>query len=202
MGLVRTISFPVMAAFICGMTACSAGVWQNLLDPDAGTAPVLDFGVEQKEPELDVANLPPSLISVHSVVKYASADKNEVEITSFAGRMLRIDKIPWITSKEIKDIEAIERPDQPDVFDLKLTLTAEGCKQWNRIIARDDERTDGFALVIDGEMYRLFHPRRISKGADTVFLDGPFGHAIAFALENRAPLNYAELNGIQPEKAE
>lgn len=140
------------------------------------------------------------VVSIHSIIRFASNSEKELSVPSFYHGRITVDRLPWLTSKDIRDIVPLERPAQKNTFDIQIVLTKHGHEQWGKLLAADNE--DGFAVLIDGMLYQTFHPRRFyNPRSDSIVIDGPFDDVVAALLRKRAPFNYLKLNGIRsPDK--
>ena len=95
---------------------------------------------------------------------------------------------------DIEDVVPVERvQEKRGVYDLKLLLTANGKKKWEKMLAASTEY--GYALLVDGVLYQTFKPRNFydSKSRE-IILDGPFDEALCKKLHLRAPFNFLKLN--------
>jgi len=110
-----------------------------------------------------------------------------------------VDAVPWLTSKDIKDIIPMERPLKiRGIYDLQIVLTKHGREQWEKLLNADSDKN--FAVLVDGTFYQSFQPRRMYKrGSDSVVIDGPFSDVIAKLLHKRAPFNYLKLNDMDKD---
>lgn len=129
-------------------------------------------------------------VSIHSIIKYPENKPNEISVPSFFYIPVTVDAEPWLTSMDIMDIIPEERPIITyGVYDLKLVLTKNGIKKWEKMVENDPET--GFAFLVDGMLYQTFHPRRRYKSdGKEIVIDGPFDAELSLKLRKQAPLNY------------
>ncbi len=142
-------------------------------------------------------------VSIHTILTYSGDSGNELSVQDFfSAQDVRVDAVPWLTSAEIKDIVPVERPTLiRETYDLKLTLTDKGRKQWDAIVRKDDPESAGYAFLVDGVFYSAFHPRRFYNAKDReIVLEGPFDKVISERLFRQAPMNYLKLKKKKSEK--
>lgn len=163
-----------------------------------GAASLLISGCEPKnyfDPERVEALEQPAKekISIHTIVKYRQGNETEQEIQTFTGRTVTINTVPWITSKDIVDVQAVPRPNT-NYYDLKIKLTEpRGRHKW--IGLSNANRKEPLAFVVDGMFYRSFIPRMMADETGVeVIIDGPFDPVIALGIQKEADLNYYRLN--------
>ena len=170
-----------VAAFF-SLTACS------ITDPVEGEDTDLLFLSEMEKP-LEGA------VSIHTIINFPQKNDKELQVNDFySSQKVTVEKTPWLTSLEIKDIIPVERPvSTRGIYDLKLVLTEKGVRQWNAIVKADTPQKT-FAFLVDGDFYTAFDPRRIYQaGSNVVVLEGPFDNILTEKLYRRAPLNYLRL---------
>ncbi len=135
------------------------------------------------------------VLSVHTLVRFSVGSENEMQVMNFYEPAKTIvESVPWLTSMDIEDVVPVERvQEKRGVYDLKLLLTANGKKKWEKMLAASTEY--GYALLVDGVLYQTFKPRNFydSKSRE-IILDGPFDEALCKKLHLRAPFNFLKLN--------
>ena len=139
---------------------------------------------------------PKYVISVHEIVKYPRGIDLEQEVDSFFGKSICVNKNYFLHSKDISNIEVIKRVDNPDFYDLRLTLAPRGVKMWSAfaVLTRVDRKE--MALLIDGIHYRTFTPAiLLDPEVNVVMLEGPFDPATASGLMKNAKINFSKWNG-------
>lgn len=176
---VRLFLFALTGIFLMGSegTGC-----QFLDDPEA----FLD-GESSIEPKY--------VISVHEIVKYPRGSDFERDVDSFFGKKVCVNSNYFLHSKDISEIEAVKRVDNPDFYNLRLTLTSRGVKMWSAfaVLTRVDRKE--LALLIDGIYYRSFSPAvLLDPEANVVTLEGPFDPATVSGLLKHAKTNYRKWN--------
>ncbi len=177
--IVRLVLFAFLGLFLMGSegTGC-----QFLDDPEA----FLD-GESSIEPKY--------VLSVHEIVKYPRGSDFEREVDSFFGKKICVNSNYFLHSKDISEIEAVKRLDNPDFYNLRLTLSPRGVKMWSAfaVLTRVDRKE--LALLIDGIYYRSFSPAvLLDPEANVVTLEGPFDPATASGLLKHAKTNYRKWN--------
>ncbi len=131
-------------------------------------------------------------ITVHRIIKYRYGKETEVTIPTYTKKEVTVDS-PWFTSREIEHIDAVPRPSKPGYYDLVLTLTQKGRREW--IMLSNANLHEEVAFVIDGVFYRSFRPQQIlDESTLKVRIDGPFDPATAKELAYHSEFNYMKLN--------
>ena len=49
------------------------------------------------------------VVSIHSIIRFASNSEKELSVPSFYHGRITVDRLPWLSSKDIKDIIPLER---------------------------------------------------------------------------------------------
>ena len=132
---------------------------------------------------------------MHEIVKYPRGSDFEREVDSFFGKKICVNSNYFLHSKDISEIEAVKRLDNPDFYNLRLTLSPRGVKMWSAfaVLTRVDRKE--LALLIDGIYYRSFSPAvLLDPEANVVTLEGPFDPATASGLLKHAKTNYRKWN--------
>ena len=133
-------------------------------------------------------------ITIHSIVKYRQGDMTEQTIPTYTKEKITVGA-PWLTSKEIEHIDIRPRPGKPGYYDLLLTLSQKGRREW--IMLSNAHQNDNIAFVIDGVFYRSFRPRLLLNESDVqVLIDGPFDQATARELAWNSEVNYIKINRL------
>ncbi len=152
-------------------------------------------GEGDRQFETEMAKKMTGAVSIHTLLPDSADRTNALSVQDFySDKDVLVEKIPWLTSAEIKDIVPAERPvSMRDIYDLKLVLTDKGRKQWDAII-KNDNPENGYAFLVDGVFYTAFHPRRFYNKTDReIVVDGPFSQIVSELLYRQAPLNYLKL---------
>lgn len=137
---------------------------------------------------------PRYVITVHDQIKYKRAEILEVDVESFFGGTVCVNKNARLHSRDIMKIDLIPRPSSPEFFDLKLTLSPRGQKIWSTFAITRLE-SEKFAFLIDGMFYRSFNPAFITEPEiKEVILEGPFDPATAKGIAINAARNYKIFN--------
>lgn len=165
----------LLALFIMGAqeTGC-----QVLDDPEA-------FFEEESEQQLYY------VLTIHEMIKYRRGSDFEQLVPSFFGKTVCVNPNYFLHSKDIESIEVIKRVDNPDFYDLRLTLTDRGAKLWSAfaVTTRMDRKEMG--ILIDGMYYRSFRPPISHDPENRVFtVEGPFDPATAAGLMKNAKRNF------------
>ncbi|MBO7146755.1 MAG: hypothetical protein J6W81_03295 [Lentisphaeria bacterium] len=134
------------------------------------------------------------VLTVHELIKYKRADILELDVDSFFGGTVCVNKNHFIHSRDIMKIEKVPRPGNTDFFDLRVTLSSRGHKLWSAMaITRYEGKQVG--ILIDGIFYRKITPAMILDPESTVItIEGPFDPATAAGLEINSERNYKILN--------
>ncbi len=171
------LGFAAIACSLFLVGAPSSCDPENWLDPDR-------YEELQRPPRMK--------ITVHKIVKYQYGKETEMTIPTYTKKEITVDT-PWFSSREIEKIEAVPRLSKPGYYDLVLTLTQKGRREW--IMLSNAHLHEDVAFVIDGIFYRSFRPQRImDESTLTVRVDGPFDPATARELAYHAEFNYMKLN--------
>ena len=134
---------------------------------------------------------PQYVLTVHEIVKYRRGTEFERVVPTFFGKTVCVNPNYFLHSQDIEDIEVIRRVDNPDFYDLRLTLTDRGAKMWSAfaVTTRMDRKEMG--ILIDGMYYRSFQPPISHNPENRVFImEGPFDPATASGLMNNAKRNF------------
>ncbi len=175
----KSILFTLAAAFstmflVGAPSSCDPDNW---LDPDR-------YEELQRPPRMKV--------TIHRIVKYRYGKETEMTIPTYTKKEITVDS-PWFTSREIEHIDAVPRPSKPGYYDLELTLTQKGRREW--IMLSNAHIHEDVAFVIDGIFYRSFRPQRImDENTLKVRIDGPFDPATAKELAYHSEFNYIKIN--------
>ena len=132
-------------------------------------------------------NTPDYVISIHRVVRYL-----EKELPTLTGGKIYISVNSEIHSRNFIKVVAVPRRDNPETFDLQVTLDRRGKMLWGNLSIA--YRGETLAIVIDGILYRQFKPRLLGEEADTVLIDGPFDRNTAMTVAKNSEKNYKIFN--------
>lgn len=134
------------------------------------------------------------VVSVHKIIRYPRADSMiEIEVPSYSGQSIAINKGYYLNSKEIEKIEVNELKTDPGFYSITLHLTSRGVKQWIGLSV--EHRRQKVALIIDGICYREFTPNLMrDSDTSTIVIEGPFDPATADGLKKNSERNYKKLN--------
>ena len=165
----------------------AASVATLLLVPGCETLEQAMKDPESLGPEKD--NQPKFILTVHQIIKYPRAEMLEREIESYDGRKIWVCVNPFLHTRDIEEIVAVEELEKPGFYDLKLKLTKRGRFLWLQISV--DYRNQKLALVVDGVFYREIIIDQISNEEDEwVILKGPFDQTTAKSIEKYSKTNY------------
>lgn len=143
---------------------------------------------------LDYYEKPSKIISIHEIVKYPRATELEKEVPTLNGGKIWINTNPFLHSSAIKDLELVERADEPGFYDLQVELDRCGRLFWMQLSVGFAYRK--MAFVIDGICYRTIIPRTVTTEEDyIVVIEGPFDKITAQSLEEHAAKNYRYYHG-------
>lgn len=142
----------------------------------------------------DVADTTPkTVISVHDIVKYRRAELNEIEVTSYFGDPICVNKNPGLHSKYITKVEAVPRKEDPGFYNLVLTLNDGGLKRWIGLSVLNKGKE--VAFLVDGVYYRSFKPMMLDDDKKvSVIIQGPFDEYTTKSICNNAERNYKLFN--------
>lgn len=168
------------AIFLTGASSCD----EFLNDPENAITKKTD-------------NTPRYVVTVHEIIKYKRGEMIEEELDSFFGGTVCVNRNLFLHSRDIRKIEMLPRPGNPDFYDIRITLTSRGQKIWSAMAVSRMENKK-FAFVIDGMYYRTFTPPIMTEPAAddlinekvTVTIDGPFDPATAKGLATNSERNY------------
>ncbi len=95
-------------------------------------------------------------VGIYEIVRYPRAGELEKEIQALDGRSIWINTNQNFGSRNIREVKAVARPGNPDVFDLQFKLDRLGKLQWQILSGRFNNQP--VALVIDGIYFSSFVP--------------------------------------------
>ena len=95
-------------------------------------------------------------VGIFEIVRYPRASELEKEIQGVDGKSVWINTNQNFSSKNIREIAAVARPGNPDLFDLQFRIDRLGKLQWQMLAGRF--RDQPVALVIDGMYFGSFVP--------------------------------------------
>lgn len=137
---------------------------------------------------------PRYVLTLHEIIKYKRADMVEMDVDSFFGGTVCVNKNPYIHSRDITKIEMIPRPGNTDFFDLRITLNDRGRMLWSAMAITQLEKKK-IGILIDGMYYRSINPPMITDNETlTVYLEGPFDPATAKGITVNAERNFKIFN--------
>lgn len=141
----------------------------------------------------EAAKPPEYVVTIHEIIKYKRADMLEIDIPGYFQESICVNKNYFLHSKEITQIELVERKEDPGMYNLLVTLSERGQKMWIALSVPNQKRD--IAFVVDGRYYKSFAPKLLKNDTDrTVTIEGPFDPATAMGLTNNAEKNYKKLN--------
>ena len=137
---------------------------------------------------------PRYVLTIHEMIKYKRADMVEMDVDSFFGGTVCVNKNPYIHSRDITKIEMVPRPGNTDFYDLKITLNTRGRMLWSAMAVTRAENKN-IAILIDGMFYRSIKPPMLTDNeVTTVYLDGPFDPATAKGITTNSERNFKIFN--------
>ena len=145
---------------------------------------------------------PKHVIQITQIVRYPRARKIEIEIPTFSGEKIWINRNSFVHSNVIKKIEKIPR-ENSKYYDLKLFLNKKGLLRWMQLSA--GFKNEPLAFVIDGVFYRSFLAKPMvgeyddDTGETYVIVEGPFDNTTADELVDSAPDNFLYYNDPNAE---
>lgn len=137
---------------------------------------------------------PHYVVTIHEIIAYPRGNMLELNVDSFFGGSVCVNRNHFLHSRDIQKIEMTPRPGNPDFFDLKITLSQRGRKLWSAlaVVRAENKQT---AFLIDGMYYRSIEPVMITDPETAVvLLEGPFDPATAKGLTANAERNYRIFN--------
>lgn len=135
------------------------------------------------------------VISIHEVVKYRRGSEFEQEVDSFFGKNICVNRNYFLHSKDVMEVEAVRRVDNPDFYDLRLTLSSRGVKLWSAFSVTTRVDRKEMAFLVDGMYYRSFQPPILLDSDTTVVtVEGPFDPATVSGIVKYARINYRKWN--------
>ena len=137
---------------------------------------------------------PHYVLTIHEIIKYKRAELVEMDVDSFFGGTVCVNKNPCIHSRDIQKVEMQPRPGNTDFYDLNITLTERGKMLWSAMsVTRAENKKLG--ILIDGMYYRSINPPMLTDNeVTTVHLDGPFDPATAKGIVNNSERNFKIFN--------
>ena len=172
---------------ICGLAAATV-----LLTGMASCEKFMEDPEKAFEEEVD--KTPHYVLTIHEMIKYKRAEMVEMDVDSFFGGTVCVNKNPHIHSRDISKIEMVPRPGNTDFYDLNITLTERGKLLWSALaVTRAENKKLG--LLIDGMFYRTITPPMLTDNeVQTVYLEGPFDPATAKGLATNSERNFKIFN--------
>lgn len=135
------------------------------------------------------------VISVHEIVKYRRGSDFEQDVDSFFGKSICVNRNYFLHSKDIVSVEAVKRTDNPDFYDLRLTLSSRGMKLWSAFSVTTRVDRKEMAFLVDGMYYRSFTPAiLLDPEVAFVTVEGPFDPATVSGILKYAKTNYRKWN--------
>lgn len=162
-----------------GASSCDPeDTFATLMDPDAAA---------------EMAKPAEYVVSIHKIIRYPRSEMIELQIPSYFGDDIVVNRNYYLHSKEITKIDIVERKNEPGFYDVVLHLTNRGQKMWIGLSVAN--RNTPMAFVIDGNNYRNFIPKMIMNDAEmSVMIDGPFDQATALGLQKNSERNHKKIN--------
>ena len=172
------IGLVMVAVLISGASSCEK--WME--DPE-------------KALQEETDKTPRYVLTIHEIIKYKRAEMVEMDVDSFFGGTVCVNKNPFLHSRDISKIEMVPRPGNTDFFDLNITLTERGKLLWSAMsVSRAENKKMG--ILIDGMYYRSINPPMLTDNEiTTVYLEGPFDPATAKGITVNSERNYKIFNG-------
>ncbi|MBO4630576.1 MAG: hypothetical protein J5858_01500 [Lentisphaeria bacterium] len=174
-----TVVFALLAVVVLmtGMSSCE----KFLEDPE-------------KAFQEETDKTPRYVLTIHEIIKYKRAEMVEMDVDSFFGGTVCVNKNPFIHSRDIEKIEMVPRPGNTDFYDLNITLNDRGKLLWSAMsVTRADNKKMG--ILIDGMYYRAVNPPMLTDNeVKTVYLEGPFDPATAKGITTNAERNFKIFN--------
>lgn len=174
-------------AVICGLLTAAV-----LMSGMSSCEKFMDDPEKAFEEETD--KTPHYVLTIHEIIKYKRAEMVEMDVDSFFGGTVCVNKNPFIHSRDISKIEMVPRPGNTDFYDLNITLTDRGKLLWSALsVTRAENKKVG--ILVDGMFYRNISPPMLTDTeVTTVYLEGPFDPATAKGLSTNAERNYKIFN--------
>ena len=137
---------------------------------------------------------PHYVVTIHEMIKYKRAEMVEMDVDSFFGGTVCINRNAYIHSRDIPKIEMIPRPGNTDFYDLRITLNDRGRRLWSAMaVTRVENKKIG--ILIDGMFYRSIEPPMLTDSeVTTLYLEGPFDPATAKGITTNSERNFKIFN--------
>ena len=101
-------------------------------------------------------------IGVFQVVKYPRASILEKEINIDESNTVCINTNALFSSKRIRQVRAIPRPGNPDIYDLEFRIDRMGKTQW--MVMHGSARGNKVVMMVDNRFVGFFHPEELVDG--------------------------------------
>ncbi len=133
-----------------------------------------------------------SVIGVFAIVRYPRSSELERQIDTPDGGQIWINTNQLSSSKNIRDVRAVSRPGNPEVFDLMLRLDRSGKLQWE--VMAGNFMDEPVALVIDDRYRGSFVVTPPKDDEEWVLVRVGLDGVTARNVERTAKANYEHLN--------
>lgn len=145
---------------------------------------------------------PEFVISIHHIVKKHDDHIQALErrIKTFSGKNIWVNVNSYLHSRDITEIEMIERPREKlpleladykgTLYDLRLHPTRRGMRLWLPVSV--DLCGEKMAFMVDGIFYRTITPEKVidEEKDETILIEGPFDEFTAKNIVERAKDNF------------
>ncbi len=180
--LFRVLMMFAIAGFLFGCAEFKE-MFREAMDPDAYASE--DPNSEDYRPRF--------VVGVFTIVKYPRASSLERDIQTLDGRKIWINTNQDFSSKNIKEVEVVSRPGNPDVCDLRFRIDRHGRLQWQ--VMAGTHIDEPLALVIDGVYYGSFIAENPASERDEwVVVRAGINPVTAKGVQKFAPRNYTYYN--------
>lgn len=103
-------------------------------------------------------------IGIFQIVRYPRASMLEREIPIPGGETVCININPLFSSKRIRQVRAIPRPGNPDVYDLEFRIDRQGKTQWMMLYGAN--RNTPLVMMVDDRYVGTFIPTEYTDGRE------------------------------------
>ncbi len=133
------------------------------------------------------------VITVLGVLKHARGGDLEMEVNTFDGKSIWVNRLPLLSSAHIAEVRLSPSTMKPNFYDLNLILTERGAMLWSQMAARYSD--EPVVLMVDGVFQCVFQPRPIQGDSSLVaVIPGPFDPVTAGGIEKFSKKNQSKLN--------
>lgn len=132
-------------------------------------------------------------LAFYGVVPYPRGSDREMEIVTFDGIKIWINRLPMMTSGSIKEVKLVPVTGRPDYYDLMLYLDHRGVTSWNIMAGRYYD--EPVAVMLDNVYLCTINPRPVQDdGKSAVLVTGPFNSVISRGIAENAKRNKDLIN--------